>query len=168
MRTYVWMNRWQLECCGGSFAVGASADWAVGVESAEGPEELLEVLDADWARRVRYREDHHGVGASGTLTGTVASIDGVTCLIELVDDIARVRVPGSGVVCSVPDVEAAYPLATDERSLLGWIVGLDGAEYEPYPEPSGPALEASGRRLRPKALLRPLRGLAGAARQWRG
>ncbi|MCD5315934.1 hypothetical protein LR394_34070 [Kineosporia babensis] len=163
------MSRWQLECCGDSFGVGAQVRWPVGLEEESGSEELLEVLDLGWARRVRYREDHHEVCASGVLAGTVASIDGVTCSMELMDDIARVRVPGSGLVCSVPDVAAAYPLASDGRSLVGWIIGFDAVDYEPYPQPAGPALEkpATAARLNAGALLRPLRGLAAAARQVR-
>ncbi len=126
MRTYVWMSGWQLECCGSSFGVGESVQWPVGLEEPSGTEELLEVLDGDWARRVQYREDHHQVWASGVLTGTVASIDGVTCSTKLVEEIAKVRVPGSGRVLGVPDLEAAYPVASDQRTLVGWVIGWRG------------------------------------------
>ncbi|GAB6897065.1 DUF6578 domain-containing protein [Kineosporia succinea] len=150
MRTYVWMSGWQLECCGSSFGVGESVQWPVGLEEPSGTEELLEVLDGDWARRVQYREDHHQVWASGVLTGTVASIDGVTCSTKLVEEIAKVRVPGSGRVLGVPDLEAAYPVASDQRTLVGWVIGVEGASYEAFPPP---ALEPAPR---PGSLMRTL------------
>jgi hypothetical protein len=81
VRTFVWIDSWQQQCCGDEFRVGSTVHWDVfPTKEQDGWVETL--LGPDWGAKVRYQEDHHGGlddAASEKLHGVVRSIYVVTC-----------------------------------------------------------------------------------------
>ncbi len=54
----VWMDAWQLQCCGQPFNVGSTIDWTLAAPSDR--EFLASVLGDDLAGTVTHHEEHHG------------------------------------------------------------------------------------------------------------
>ncbi|MFL6072378.1 MAG: DUF6578 domain-containing protein [Mycobacteriales bacterium] len=75
----VWVDDWQLQCCGTPFGRGDRVTWRVQLADTEW---LGEVFGPRLPDPPLYAEEHHG-GASGrertTAAGTVRSIDAVSC-----------------------------------------------------------------------------------------
>jgi hypothetical protein len=150
VRTFVWVDSWQQQCCGDEFRVGSTVRWDVfptkdevgWVDSLLGPE---------WGARVGYWEDHHGGrddrGDGEKLEGAVRSIHVVTCERELKTGVGRppggvwVPVPGSGRLRQVESADPWEPEpSNDDRPagdspqwledpppwwFEGWIVEVD-------------------------------------------
>ena len=75
----VWLDSWQMQCCGGKFSVGDRVSWTLVPEpDLEFPES---VLGKARAALVTHREEHHGGLAAGapTTSGVVRSIQAVSC-----------------------------------------------------------------------------------------
>lgn len=128
-RAVVWVDRWQMECCGTPFAVGDPVAWSVRrdvdrafLTAAAAPE----VADA-----VQYREEHHedtaedAVDPALEVTGHVRAIRAVTCRYE-VDQVegGSSPAPGSGMLTDVTGT-AARPPQSAGRSHVGWVVALE-------------------------------------------
>lgn len=123
----VWLDSWQMQCCGERFAIGDEVSWTL---SSPHVEWLTQVLGPDLAGRVDAAEEHHGIAASTSVTvGTVASIQTVHCrYAPAPDGPARHLYPvaGSGVVSPVTSADGWTP-DRDDLSFVGYLVQLTGA-----------------------------------------
>ncbi|HEY6497022.1 MAG TPA: DUF6578 domain-containing protein [Trebonia sp.] len=72
----VWVDAWQMQCCGKPFAVGSHVAWTLTAADAEW---LMPVLGPRRGVTVDAAEDHHGRVPDDTTetTGTVTSISAV-------------------------------------------------------------------------------------------
>ena len=132
MRTFVWVDAWQQQCCGDRFEVGSTVAWKV-VPQAERDEWVEQLLGTVWANKVQFHEEHHN-DVHDEITGDVIAIHVITCHRTLHGHDGRqgwVPVPASGVLRSV---EVADPWEPDRRlggsgtvTFDGWIVELECA-----------------------------------------
>ncbi|WP_344975278.1 DUF6578 domain-containing protein [Streptosporangium fragile] len=78
MNLLVWVDGWQMECCGASFRVGSRIAWTLGPADADA---LTPVLGENTAATVDRVEDHHGDLPEDTpaTEATVTAITAVHC-----------------------------------------------------------------------------------------
>jgi hypothetical protein len=99
----VWVDGWQMQCCGEPFTVGDRVSWRL---RDPDPERPGLVPGSDLARGVDKAEEHHG-GLSedaAPVAGVVTSIHAVHCRYAPLPDQASTHlfpVPGSGAM-SIP------------------------------------------------------------------
>jgi hypothetical protein len=122
----VWVDGWQLQCCGRSFTIGSTVTWTVDDPDTEW---LTTVLGPDITATIDAAEDHHTDAGPDkvTLTGTVRSIKTVHCRYAPDPDSAPrtlYPVPSSGIAT---DVRRADGLTPDQDGLrfAGYLVHLD-------------------------------------------
>jgi hypothetical protein len=137
VRTYVWVEAWQQQCCGADFGVGSGVRWKVTpVEGRDGW--VTTLLGPGWGDAVQYTEDHHGIGDAARsleLAGVVRSIHEVTCDRVLGSPPPGgphrqvwLPVPGTGRLRQVDDADPWTPeeqIDTPRQSFDGWIVEVD-------------------------------------------
>jgi hypothetical protein len=117
----VWVDDWQMQCCGEPFAVGSKVSWTLRDTDAEW---LATVLGPDATMKVDAAEEHHG-GApddAPVVEGLVRSIAAVHCrYAPRPGENPRMfhPVPGSGLV-------------TEVSSADGWTRGQNGLEFAGY------------------------------------
>ncbi len=121
----VWVDGWQLECCGVPFSTGSKVSWKLKPVDRN----LLEtILGGSEAARITHAEEHHGdeVAGGGRVVGVVRRIHAVFCRYELPtpEAIAMTPVRFSGVVRQRRVAEGREP-PDDDRRFLGYIVDLD-------------------------------------------
>ncbi|MFD8542818.1 DUF6578 domain-containing protein [Streptomyces sp. NPDC059649] len=126
MNTRVWMDSWQMECCGEPFDVGWEVSWAVVDPDREW---LTKVLGAETAATVDGVEEHHGGGPEqvAPVSGTVTGISAVHCrFAPLPGESGHTRypVPGSG---TLTPLSSAVRWTSDRGDLrfVGYLVDLD-------------------------------------------
>jgi hypothetical protein len=74
----VWLEAWQVQCCGTSFGIGSRVAWQVG--SRRGDAFVRRVLGDDLASSIDYVEDHHGqIDEPIELRGDVMTITAAFC-----------------------------------------------------------------------------------------
>ncbi|MDG4772993.1 DUF6578 domain-containing protein [Solwaraspora sp. WMMD792] len=132
MEKTVWLDSWQMQCCGEPFALGDEVAWTLHDPNVEW---LSEVLGADLAGRVDAAEEHHGgVAASVSVTvGTVASIQTAHCrYAPHADgpDNYLYPVPGSGAVSAVSSADG-WPPESEDLRFVGYVVQLTGVRTRP-------------------------------------
>ncbi|RZU50087.1 hypothetical protein EV385_1850 [Krasilnikovia cinnamomea] len=138
MELNVWVDGWQMQCCGEPFSVGSDVSWTLRWE----PDwEWLSVLLGDQgAASMDAAEDHHEDVPEGTpeTVGTVRSITAVHCRYapsgaprELVP------VPGSGVLTPLSKADG-WTKDRDELRFVGYLVRI-ATDAQP-PDPARPAL----------------------------
>ena len=119
-RARVWVEDWQMQCCGEPFSVGDDVAWTVGAIAAAGISPAFDgraELVADWV------EDHHDVATQQRrLHGRVSSTRAVFCR----------WVPDTGSVprLLVPEAGSGFAAAVDEAD--GWEVAPDGCGFMGY------------------------------------
>jgi hypothetical protein len=135
VRTFVWVDAWQQQCCGDEFRVGSQVRWNVDPVQDQGW--VASLLGSEWATQVRYSENHHGPDELGDeMHAVVRSIRAVTCDRGPQPDPnpsgrAWVVIPGSG---QLREVEVADPRGPEPRSIEprhtfeGWIVEVDAEQ----------------------------------------
>lgn len=121
----VWVDDWQMQCCGEPFAEGSDVEWTV--VPVTDTSWYAEILVPDVAASITDREDHHSERRDlVTVRGVVRSIDAVFCRYRVR---ARVAVPiaGSGVLVSRRSVDGWEDDSTSEppRTFVGYVVALD-------------------------------------------
>ena len=124
----VWVDHWQLQCCGTPFEVGAGVSWTVTTPDAHYMDVVLgHVLPSG----VDYCEEHHGdpfkdeVG----LTGRVAHIRAVFCAFAPASNGPRSAlrpVAGSAVLQDRSSVDGSER-ALDDLRLIGYVVTIEDA-----------------------------------------
>ena len=127
----VWVDAWQMQCCGDPFAVGSRVAWTL---SEPDREWLASVLGDDAARRVTHREEHHG----GLPDDTAATVGFVTRIRAVSSGFGpdpsgvgatpvHVPVPGTASVVDVSDADGWHP-ETDDVRFTGYLVDVRRAE----------------------------------------
>ncbi len=76
MTETIWIADWELQCCGGDFAVGDDVRWRL---SPAGDQEWLTQLFGVNARPVTLLYDHHSSDDVPEVDVTVARIEAVFC-----------------------------------------------------------------------------------------
>ncbi|KXK60326.1 hypothetical protein AWW66_19610 [Micromonospora rosaria] len=128
MAIKVWVDDWQMRCCGEPFAVGDRVSWRL---RDLDPEWLGLVLGSNLARGVDKAEEHHGgVGEEVLLpvVGIVASIHAVHCRYAPLHGKPSTDlfpVPGSGTMTSVRFADGRDPDRGD-LTFAGYVVQLTG------------------------------------------
>jgi len=115
----VWVDGWQMECCGDLFEVGSTVDWTVAAPDIEW---LARVLGDEAALAIDAAEEHHGpidTEDLRLLTATVESIDAVFCRYE---DRGGHPLRGSGVLRRIPAVARRTDDGDDGLRFVGYLV----------------------------------------------
>lgn len=119
----IWVDAWQMACCGTPFSVGDSIDWTV---SSEVDRSFLgRVTSPEMAERVDYSEEHHDddemlIG----LTGVVRAIRLASCPYKLDEGGGSSPAAGSGQLRDVASTSERPPSAGDEDR-PGWIIDVE-------------------------------------------
>jgi hypothetical protein len=126
MGMMVWVDSWQMQCCGEPFHLGSQVDWTLGDAD---PDWLEAVLGADAQRTVDAAEEHHGGVPEDTAPtrGTVTAIAAVHCRYAArprSDPHTSYPVPGSGVLTDVESADGWTPDRGDEQ-FVGYLVQLE-------------------------------------------
>ncbi|MFE7098940.1 DUF6578 domain-containing protein [Streptomyces erythrochromogenes] len=115
----VWVDDWQMQCCGENFAPGDVVAWQL-LEAD--PEDYAEVIGQDLAAGIDFCEEHHDEGEVPPTTLEVLTVNEVHCRYEVPAGSAeRVRRPVPGATLLVP-VEKAD----------GWARERPGARFAGY------------------------------------
>jgi hypothetical protein len=121
----VWVDSWQMQCCGEPFSVGQQVWWTLGDVDQDW---LMAMLGADAQVSVDAAEDHHGGVPGETLrtTGTVSRMTAGHCRYAPApgdDSQALYPVPGSGVQSHIESADGWTPDHGDLR-FVGYLVEL--------------------------------------------
>lgn len=116
----IWVEAWQLQCCGDPFEVGQPVSWMV--TSAVDREYLENVIGAEAAAAVTDHEDHHDVaeGDVRPLSGIVRDIAAVSCHFAPQGRVLY-PVPGTAVV-EMRSHADGWEREEDSLKFLGYIV----------------------------------------------
>ncbi|MEU5766640.1 DUF6578 domain-containing protein [Streptomyces asoensis] len=130
MTLTIWVDDWQIQCCGQSFAPRDVVSWTL---LEVDPEDYADVVGSERADEIDFREEHHGQGEGHAPTSVeVVSIAEVHCRYEVppgaTDNVNR-PVPGTTVLVPAreadgwakarPDVRFAGYLVTARRATDG-------------------------------------------------
>ncbi|MDK0520905.1 DUF6578 domain-containing protein [Streptomyces sp. ML-6] len=105
MTLTIWVDDWQIQCCGERFAPGDVVSWTL---LEVDPEEYADVVGSERAAGIDFREEHHGQGEETAPTSVeVVSIDEVHCRYGVPPGATdRVNYPVPGTTVLVPVEEA--------------------------------------------------------------
>ncbi|MGW7430485.1 DUF6578 domain-containing protein [Streptomyces sp. NPDC054861] len=127
MTLTIWVDDWQMQCCGENFAPGDVVSWTL---LEVDPEDYADVGGSGRADEIDFREEHHGQGEGHAPTSVeVVSIVEVHCSYGVppgATDKVNYPVPGTTVLVPVkaadgrakarPDVGFAGYLVTARRA----------------------------------------------------
>ncbi|WP_189219079.1 MULTISPECIES: DUF6578 domain-containing protein [Streptomyces] len=106
MTLTIWVDDWQMQCCGQKFTPGGVVSWRL-LEAD--PEDYADIVGSERATEIDFREEHHGPGLE-RLTPTwleVLTITEVHCRYEVPPaSTAHVEYPVPGTTVLVPVREA--------------------------------------------------------------
>lgn len=122
----IWVDSWQMQCCGEPFRRGSQVAWALGDADVDW---LEAILGAGAARAVDAAEEHHGAvpGGIGSVQGRVTRITAVHCRYEPgpgTDSRVLFPVPGSSVMTEVESADGWAADRGDER-FVGYLVQVE-------------------------------------------
>ncbi|MEV0401350.1 DUF6578 domain-containing protein [Actinoallomurus sp. NPDC050550] len=122
----VWVDSWQMQCCGEPFTVGSEVSWTLReVESGW----LASVLGSGVAGTVDAAEEHHG-GLSEETPVTRAKVSRITAVhcryAPRPGGESRTLYPvaGSAAISAVTSADGWTP-ARDELAFVGYLVRID-------------------------------------------
>ncbi|MFE7410696.1 DUF6578 domain-containing protein [Streptomyces laurentii] len=118
----VWIDGWQMQCCGADFVPGDLVSWTLlEVE----PEDYADIVGGERADEIDFREEHHGQEEGHTPTSVeVVSIAAVHCRYEVspgASDKVSHPVPGSTVLVPVEKADGRADPRTGVR-FAGYLV----------------------------------------------
>ncbi|MFJ6844077.1 DUF6578 domain-containing protein [Streptomyces griseoluteus] len=122
MTLTVWVDDWQMQCCGEDFAVGDVVSWTL-LEA--GPEDYADVVGGKRAAGIGFREEHHGrEGERAATSVEVLSIDEVHCRYEIPAGATdRLHVPVRDTTVLVPVGRAdGWARPRPDVSFAGYLV----------------------------------------------
>jgi len=134
MRSAVFYESWEMECCGDAFAVGDQVSWSV-TPADEMTRARVGELPGGAAPAVEWLHDGHGQATEPiALAGTVRRIQAIWARSELVDASSRVYevVLGSQIAVDLTranrtDAEKAPADSHDDVAMLGYLVSVHSA-----------------------------------------
>ncbi|EFE76168.1 hypothetical protein K7395_16865 [Streptomyces filamentosus] len=125
MTVTIWVDDWQMQCCGEDFASGDLVSWSWVVAD---PEDYVDIVGEERAAEIDFHEEHHGQEEQEPTSLEVLSIAEVHCRYAVPPgstDKVRCPVPGTAVLLPVdratgwakgrPDVDLAGYLVTARR-----------------------------------------------------
>jgi hypothetical protein len=117
----VWVEGWQMQCCGKPFEVGSRVAWTLVPVDADF---LGHMLGAGSSGTIDAAEEHHGGVPDDTpeTAGTVRAIRAVQCRYA--------PVPGGDERMLAP--VAASAVQTDVQAADGWLTDGDGLQFVGY------------------------------------
>jgi hypothetical protein len=119
----VWVDGWQMQCCGEPFEVAEAVSWWT---SSEVHRDYLSVVVGEkMAAEITHYEDHHDVSDGGTtlIVGTVRTIEAVSCRFA-VQGPAFHPVPGTAVIEPRSSADG-WEKEDGELNFLGYIVTIE-------------------------------------------
>ena len=127
VRATVWVDAWQMQCCGEPFAIGDEVVWTLSADEDTGW--LQNVLGPGQAERIRYVQEHHGgLPDDAPITrGTVVGIRSLHCRYRPASDGDGGTVypmPGTGRLQQVRAADG-WDAESSEVRFLGYLVDLD-------------------------------------------
>ncbi|MFR9794557.1 DUF6578 domain-containing protein [Streptomyces sp. MS06] len=134
MTLTIWVDDWQMQCCGQSFAPGDVVSWTL-LETD--PEDHADVVGSERADEIDFREEHHGQGEGRAPTSVeVVSIAEVHCRFGVppgaADNVDH-PVPGTTVLVPVNRADGWAKVRPDAR-FVGYLVTARRATDEPAGE----------------------------------
>ncbi len=127
MKAIVWIDSWQMECCGEPFTTGSRVTWTVAEPDTDW---LASVLGHDEAAAVTHAEEHHG--------NELTSVEGVVQRIRAVhyksapkaygDPRHLYPVEGSATIRQVVSADGRYQV--DDMDFGGYLVDLGEAREQ--------------------------------------
>ncbi|GAB7075252.1 MULTISPECIES: DUF6578 domain-containing protein [Streptomyces] len=120
MTVTIWIDSWQMECCGESFGPGEVVAWQLVVVGAE---DHADVVGGRRAVEIDFREEHHGgAGEEAVAAVKVVGVEEVHCRYEIP--------PGSesDVRQPVPGTTEFFPVGRAEK----WVEERPGLEFCGY------------------------------------
>ncbi|CAL9423861.1 hypothetical protein SUDANB120_01904 [Streptomyces sp. enrichment culture] len=120
MTVTIWVDDWQMQCCGESFGRGDVVSWTL-LEAD--PEDYADTVGRERADGIDFREEHHGQeGGHAPTSVEVVSITEVHC---------RYGVPPGAadkVQCAVPDTTVLVPVEQAD----GWAKARPDVRFAGY------------------------------------
>lgn len=116
----IWVDDWQIQCCGQNFAPGSRVSWKL---LPVDPEDYADVVGRERATGIDFREEHHGQAEGCAPTWLeVLTITEVHCRYEVP--------PGStaNVHCPVPGTTVLVPVTKAD----GWAEAKPGVRFAGY------------------------------------
>ncbi|MEV4426099.1 DUF6578 domain-containing protein [Streptomyces sp. NPDC049602] len=122
MTLTIWVDGWQIQCCGQSFAPGDVVSWTL-LEAD--PEDYADVVGSERAAGIDFREEHHGQEEGHTPTSVeVVSIVEVHCRYGAppgATDQVNYPVPDTTVLVPVKEADG-WAKARPDVSFSGYLV----------------------------------------------
>ncbi|MFC8724743.1 DUF6578 domain-containing protein [Streptomyces bacillaris] len=122
MTLTIWIDDWQMQCCGRSFALGDVVSWTL---LEVDPEDYADVVGAERADEIDFCEEHHGHGDGHPPTSVeVVSIAEVHCRYGVppgATDKVNCPVPGTTVLVPVKEADG-WAKARPDVSFAGYLV----------------------------------------------
>lgn len=126
-RLKVWVDDWQLQCCGIPFAIGEEVTWTLHTSDLDW---LTDIFGPERAAGITHAEEHHGRSENVAATrGRVVDIAAAACRYTAIPDGAGTRlqhVSGSGVLEPVVRADG-WDTAPEGSMFIGYVV-----EFEAY------------------------------------
>lgn len=121
----VWVDAWQMQCCGDPFEVGDEVAWRLEDADEEWPGSAV---GPDLAGRIRYAEERHAdrVDALPPRRGRVVAVTAASCAYATspADPRTAYPVPGSTALRDVGRADEREPPGLPGQ-LNGWVVEVD-------------------------------------------
>lgn len=122
MTLSIWVDGWQMQCCGGRFAPGDVVSWTLlEVE----PEDYADVVGSERADEIDFCEEHHGqVEGHAPTSVEVVSIVEVHCRYGVpagATDRVNYPVPGTAVLVPVEEADG-WAKARPDVTFAGYLV----------------------------------------------
>ncbi|MER5918061.1 DUF6578 domain-containing protein [Streptomyces sp. NPDC001982] len=131
MTLTIWVDDWQIQCCGQNFAPGDVVSWKL---LEVDPEDYADVVGSERATEIDFREEHHGQAEEHEPTWLeVLTIAEVHCRYEVPpDSTANVYYPVPGTTVLVPVREAdGWAEARPDVHFAGYLVTAQRATHAP-------------------------------------
>lgn len=121
MTLTIWVDDWQIQCCGESFSPGDVVSWKL---LEVDPEDYADVVGSERAAEIDFREEHHGQDEHGPTWLKVLTIAEVHCRYEVPPgSTANVHHPVPGTTVLVPVREAdGWAKARPDLRFAGYVV----------------------------------------------
>ncbi|MFE7457746.1 DUF6578 domain-containing protein [Streptomyces sp. NPDC057554] len=135
MTLTIWVDDWQMQCCGESFTPGDVVSWHL---LEIDPEDYADLVGSDRAADIDFCEEHHGgEGDHAPTRLRVLTITEVHCQYEVPSGNSNVRHPVPGTTEVVPVQEAdGWAVTRPHVEFAGYLVTAERTEPSKEPRPS--------------------------------